>query len=125
MSLRFLNIDLELETKRKPDRLLRDLGTRVNVLLHGPSGKRGLLFTSLETAASRRTPATAMREFARLVSALSDAGKKEWAGAVQRTFDIGFQVSEEEQYLSLALDPEVMETAVRLGATIAITFYRV
>lgn len=124
MTIRFLNIDLELVTKRKPVRLLRDLGDGVCLLHQGPAEEKGLWRTSLETARSRKKPATAMREFARMLASLSPEGRRDWEGAVRRTFDIGVEASEDDERLALAIDPEVLETAVRLGAAIAITVYR-
>jgi hypothetical protein len=122
MAGRFLNVDLEIESSADLSVLVRDLGDSVMVLHHGP-GKRAKNFLCLESSRSQRNADAAIRALATALSRLSEPGRHAWNMAEHKVFDIGYEVEPNHPPTTVQLRQETLAQIVKLGATLAITWY--
>ena len=119
----FLNVDLELESASNLDLIATEMGNRVLVLHSGklPNPKRN--FLALEAARSYKSPDTTIHALGAIVESLSPAAKGIWDLARKR-FDVGFESPPHEKLSRFALRPATLERIARLGASLAVTYYR-
>jgi hypothetical protein len=132
MKPQFLNVDLEIVSRKKLDVLVRELGERVFVLYSGPAarvkrGKRVQHLLAMEIAAAgvmrSRTPDRIIHALCDVIEELSPASRRLWDGAA-RVFDIGYELRPAGKKLfQLTLKPDTVERVAALGATIAVTCY--
>jgi hypothetical protein len=118
---RFLNIDLEILSARKPEHLLAGLGDRIALLVSrsAPDGH----FTAVEIAGHCTTPLLTMREYTRMLSALSGDGRREWEEASRRVFNFGYETEKTPAEVEIDLPSEVLAAVLDLGGSIEVTVY--
>lgn len=121
MSMRFLNVDLEIVTAREPVELLRELGDRV-ILLYSGGNPEGYL-TCLDLSDFQETPHEIVERFAKLLAKLTPTARKEWDNAKAKRFDIGFETEAASTPVQYTLDAGSMKKIVECGASLAITVY--
>jgi hypothetical protein len=119
--LKFCNVDLEMVFAKEPKVLLRELGRKVMVLYSGahPKGHFVALEVSLLTKDAHQT----MRRWLKLLGALSPAARREFEKASSRVFDLGFEVSTEQQPVQIELPKEQLAELAKLGASYVVTLY--
>jgi len=125
MAVRFINVDLDLESKSPLDYLCLELssGKDVHHLHCGPNG-RGYSAT-LECANGGETceAKSVIHRFCEAIEALDERAKGEWNAAHLRTFDIGYEVSGSDQRWNTQLRHATLTRVAALGASIAFTVY--
>jgi len=119
----FLNVDLDIESAT-PLRALADaFGERVFVLFSGRRNGRHALFVEITRA--RKGPDGIINAFCALIEGLPPENRKQWDAACRKEFDIGFEARFASQRANrFALRAGTLQRATRLGAGIAVTFYR-
>jgi hypothetical protein len=132
MKPQFLNVDLEIVSRKKLDVLVRELGERVFVLYSGPAprvkrGKRVQHLLTMEIAGGSvmrsRTPDRIIHALCDVIEKLPPVSRRLWDGA-ERVFDIGYELRPEgKELFQLTLKPDTVERVAALGATIAVTSY--
>lgn len=122
MKPEFLNVDLEIVTKRDPSPLARALDGKVHVLHCGPFKGRSH-FLALEIFSARPSVEKLLSQFCTLIESLPPDAWQIWKEARRRTFDIGFQSGEARPPLAIRIEPATLNRVAKLGATIAITVY--
>lgn len=118
----FLNVDLEIFSKRDLQPLMNSLGEKVLILY---SAREGRTYRAhLELAGTRRTPDATIRAFCALIERLPKAAHYSWNQAKRRDFNIGVEVGTSlRQPHEFALLTETLKAVHRLGARIAFTVY--
>jgi hypothetical protein len=118
----FLNVDLEIESASKLDSLAAAMGQRVLVLHSGPGSKRRHLL-ALETSHEHKGPDATIHALCRIVERLPPAARRIW-NAARKEFDVGYELRPSERWSRFALRPDTLERMARLGARLAVTYYR-
>ena len=117
----FLNVDLEIWSASKLDGLSAEMGERVSVHHCGPAPKRHLL--AVANSRSYKNPDLAIHALCKVVESLSPTGRRTWAAA-RKTFDVGYELRPSERSSHFSLRPDTLLRISRLGATLAVTYYR-
>ena len=118
----FLNIDLEIFSKRDLQPLINALGEKVLILY---SAREGRTYRAhLELARTTRTPDATIRAFCALIERLPKAPRYLWNQAKRRDFNIGVEAGTSRQPREFAVSTETLEATHRLSARIAFTVYR-
>jgi hypothetical protein len=127
MAVRFINVDLDLESKGPLDYLCLELsrGKDVHHMHCGPNG-RGYSAT-LECANGGETceAESVIHRFCEVVESLNERAMGEWKAAHLRTFDIGYEVSGSDLRWKTELRQATLTRVVALGACIVFTVYPV
>jgi hypothetical protein len=119
----FLNVDLDVESRRDLGPILSALGETVVVLYSGSEGRLHRVSLELFGFARYTTPETCIARFARLVKRLPTGAQRLWKGATLRRFDIGFQGGTAEATYTTRITANTLRRAAEIGAEIAITIY--
>lgn len=118
----FLNVDLEIFSKRDLQPLINALGQKVLVLY---SAREERTYRAhLELARTTKTPDATINAFCALIERLPEAARYLWNQAKRRDFNIGVEAgTSSRQPREFALSTETLKAAHRLGARIAFTVY--
>ncbi|MEY4485279.1 MAG: hypothetical protein RL693_2731 [Verrucomicrobiota bacterium] len=122
-TLKFLNVDLDIESLKNLRPLADELGEKVVVLHQGPAKQRGYIL-ALESSKSRRTPDSAIRALCSAVARLSESSQEIWSAAHRKVFDIGYEMKTGGGVSQFELRPETVKLIASVGATVGITFYK-
>jgi hypothetical protein len=120
-ALRFLNVDLEIESRRSPTPLVAALERSTVVL--ASFRRRGYHVVTLELVRSPNSAAAAMRSFVRLVRQLPPTARSIWRASRRRDFDAGFELLAGRHVVSLQVPPEVAQQVATVGGRIVFTLY--
>jgi hypothetical protein len=115
----FRNVDLEIESDTKLNALAAALSKKLVVLYAGPAKKGHLL--NLECFRSHRSPEATIHDLCSVVERLSAEGKRLWATARRKEFDIGF--NDRPTGARFTLRNDTIRRVAGLNATLAVTFY--
>ena len=118
---RFLNVDLDIFSKRDLQPLLDALGEKATVLYSG-CVKRTYR-AHIELAKVTKTADATIRDFCDLIEALRKAERNLWNQAKQRDFNIGVQAGMSPRSCEFVLPVETLKSAHNLGARIVFTVY--
>ena len=117
----FLNVDLDIYSRRDLEPLVKRFGTKVIVLFVGK--ERGKYSAHLEIARNCTTPDSTIRAFCRLVNDLREPERKIWDAAVVRSFTIGVQAEIGSPVRDFQVRQETVMSVSEIGAEIVLTVY--
>jgi hypothetical protein len=118
--MKFLNIDLEITSRRRPTALLADFADRVLVLHDGKVA--GGYFTAVELSSCPKTESKVLARILSLLAGLTKNGKEELAKARVKRIDIGYSKAKGERF-EHAFSPAILREVADLGCELAITIY--
>ena len=118
---RFLNVDLDIFSKRDLHPLLNAFGKKVSVLYSGRD--RRTYRAHIELARIPRTADFTIRGFCSMIEALPKAERDLWIQAKRRDFNIGVQAGMSPHSTLFVLPVETLKAAHKLGARIVFTVY--
>ena len=118
---RFLNVDLDIHSKRDLRPLVDRLGRKVISLYVGR--ERGKYSAHLEVAKHTKTVDAAIRAFCALIEDLPKPVRSLWDTATVRSFCIGIQAGEQPYSCDFAIRPGTIRAISELGSQIVLTVY--
>ena len=118
----FLNVDLEIESTVRLDKLVAELGKRVLVLHFGPGPRGKRHFVSLEVHGQYKNPDATIHAFCNIIEKLTRSGRKIWKAA-EKEFNVGFELRSSERISEFSLQPKTLKRISQLGAGLAVTYY--
>ena len=123
MEVRFLNVDLEIESSEDLQPLIDDLGENVSVLHHGDNGS-GFNFVSFEVKPSgERDVDGIISSFCLYIENLSPEAKLIWDKCYSKKFDAGFQSGDFPRSYQTEIRADTINRISGIGASIVITVY--
>jgi len=123
MATEFLNVDLDLESKKSLQPLLSELGEQVHVLYDGPSENDSNLVALEVYEGDDEDPDSIINAFCQLIEKLSPKGKAAWKACSMRRFDIGFESGVSGRPLCVDLDCKTLQRVADLSGSIGVTIY--
>jgi hypothetical protein len=120
---RFLNVDLDIFSTVRLNKIVKAFGENVTVLY---CGRWGDLFSAhVETFDSgwRANPTSVIRQLVALVKALPPAERKLWDQAKSREFNIGIEAASRSPLYELRLSPRTLREVNSVNGTIIFTVY--
>jgi hypothetical protein len=123
----FLNVDLDLESKKPLDQLLAELGETVEILYNGPLDHVAH-YAALEINEGKdNDPDSIINAFCKRIERLSPASQAIWKKCTARRFDIGVlsSTTSRKEYKGLRLDlqPKTLGRVAALSAQVVFTIY--
>ena len=126
MAARFINVDLDVESKAPLDYFSAQManGTEVTILHCGENGERGFL-TRLECADGGDTcePDSVINRFCEYVENLDERAKAEWNTSYMKSFDLGFEFEGNTYVYQSPIRETTLSRLSSLGASLAISIY--
>ena len=117
--IKFLNIDLEIESKENIAPLVKEFEKHW-VVFHFSENK-GLYSASFETA--QMSTKEIINEYFKVIDSLNGAVLELWKNCLTRKFDIGFDSGHTPRSFSYELSKEVLNKIISIRGTINITIY--
>ena len=117
----FLNVDLDIYSKRDLQPLVKCFGRKVFALYIGR--EYGKFCVKLEVAKNVRTADAAMRTFCALIESLPKPERALWNAATVRNFSIGIQAGAHPNLCDFTIRPKTVEAVSRVGAQLVLTIY--
>jgi hypothetical protein len=117
----FLNVDLDIYSKRDLQSLIKRLGRKVIALYIGR--ERGKFCAHLEVAKNVRTADSAILAFCGLIEGLPKPERALWNAATVRSFSIGIQAGRQPSSCDFTIRPKTVGAVSLLGAQIVLTIY--
>jgi hypothetical protein len=117
----YLNVDLEIYSKRNLQPLAKGFGRKVFVLYVGREYRKFCL--KLEAAKNVKTADTAIKTFCDLIERLPEPQRALWNTATVRSFSIGIQAGTQPNPCDFTIRPKTVEAVFLVGAQIVLTIY--
>ena len=117
----YLNVDLDVWSRRPLESLVAALGRRVCTHYVGREGRRYGAHVSL--ARTSRSADTTARALARLIEKLPKAARRSWDTATAREFNIGIQAGVTPYAHEVRLSPATLAIISRLAGRVVVTTY--
>ena len=120
---RFLNVDLDIYSTTRLNKIVKAFGQKVTVLYCGRWGD--LFGARVETYDSvlRANPTTVIRQLVALVKALPPAERRIWDQAKAREFNIGIEAASRSPLYELRLSPKTLREVNSVNGTVIFTVY--
>jgi hypothetical protein len=115
----FLNVDLDIKSRVDPHVMIDAWNGR---MLPQRIPLPGRHWVRLMLATQPKSPADAIRRYAKLVRALPPRARAVWTQA-SKELDIGVQAGFEHRSAEWVLDPSVVEAIAAMGARVRFTVY--
>lgn len=115
----FLNIDLEVWSRRRLDALVEGFGE--SNLYVGPMGR--LQLATFEALRASSNPDVVARALVSRARKLSGEAKKLWEGAVRRDFNVGIQGGLGPRTTEVMLSRASLRAIFEIGGSVVITVY--
>jgi hypothetical protein len=117
----FLNVDLDIHSKRDLQQLVEHLRPKVIVLFVGKVRRK--YEAHLEVAGATKTPDQTIRALCRLIGNLPKAERKIWDAAAVRSFSIGVQAVIGSSVQDFKVRQETVTAVSEIGGEIVLTVY--
>ena len=119
----FLNVDLEVYSRRPLDPFAAALEETARVLFLGKQGNRYLAAVELAGSGWRKRPDPIVMGLIRLIKGLPERARILWNTASERRFDIGCDSPCGSHAFALALKPATVAAIAEVNGTIGMTIY--
>lgn len=123
MHVRYLNTDLEIESKNDLSKIVQEFGEDVVVLYCGEM--RGYRHASFEIPGNTAGADETLNQFCTLVEGLSKEAREIWEGCSSRVIDVGYESGTSPQNFRSEIRASTIQRVAAIGASIAITIYSV
>jgi hypothetical protein len=123
--IRYLNVDLEIESKEDLTLLIKEFGENVILLYHEKLQEYDHASFEISTEASTNEddPDTVIVCFCNLIEQLPNEAKILWERCSIRKFDIGYESGESPQSYRSTIRASTIQRVSKIGAGIVITIY--
>ena len=117
----FLNVDLDIYSKRDLQPLVKCLGRKVVPLYVGREG--GSYSARLEVAKQRKTADSTIREFCVLIEHLPKPERALWDSATIRSFNVGIQAGTQPHSSEIFIRPATVRAIAAVYSQVVFTIY--
>ena len=123
MDTRYLNTDLEIESKSDLSAIVQEFGGDVIVLHHGETRGYQLASFEIESGATSAGADAIINTFCDLVENFSKEAREIWDGCCSRVFDVGYEGGSSPHSFRSEIRASTIQRVAAIGASIVITIY--
>lgn len=121
MHVRYLNADLEIESKNDLSKIVQEFDEDVSVLYCGEV--RGYQLASFEIPGNTAGADETINQFCALVEGLTKEAREIWDGCCSRVIDIGYESGTTPRNFRTEIRASTIQRVAAIGASIVITIY--
>ena len=122
MEIRYLNTDLDIESKSDLSRIVEEFGEDV-IVLHHEEMREGYQHASFEISGSSTDADGVINYFCLLVEELPKEVREIWDGCVSRVFDLGYESGSSPQNFRSEIRASTIQRVAGISASVVITIY--
>ena len=120
-NVRYLNVDLLINSKESLTPIIESFGEDVVALYNGKWGEH--YRANFEIGGSHAAANEDISYFCTVVDSLEGKAKELWDNAFSKEFDIGFESGCGKESYSTVINASIIKRAANIGAAINITIY--
>lgn len=121
MGVKYLNTDLEIESKSDLSKIVEEFGEDVSVLYHGEM--KGYQHACFEIAGTSAGADEVINSFCSLVEQLPKEVREIWDGCCSRVLDVGYESGTAPPNFRSEIRASTIQRVAEIGAGIMITIY--
>lgn len=121
MNVKYLNTDLEIESKSDLSKIVEEFGE--DVLLHYHGEISGYQHASCSIAGGSEDADATINSLCTLIEQLPGDVREIWDGCCSRIFDIGYESGKAPQTFRSEIRAATIQRVAKLGASVVITIY--
>ena len=121
MHVRYLNTDLEIESKDDLSKIVEEFGEDVSVLYCGEV--RGYQLASFEIPGNTAGADETIDHFCALVEGLTKEAREVWDGCCSRVIDVGYESGTSPRNFRSEIRASTIQRVAAIDASIVITIY--
>ena len=121
MDVRYLNTDLEIESKNDLTKIVQDFGEDVVVLYCGEM--RSYQHASFEISANTAGADETINHLCALVEGLGKEAREIWESCCSKVIDVGYESGTSPQNFRSEIRASTIQRVAAIGASIVITIY--
>ena len=121
MDIKYLNTDLEIESKSDLSEIVKQFGE--DVLLHHHGEIRGYQHASFSIAGGSTDADATIDFFCLLVEQLPKHVREIWDGCCSRILDIGYESGTSPQNFRSEIRAATIQRVAKIGASLVVTIY--
>lgn len=124
MSLRFVNVDLDILSKNQLEGIVAKFKDNDHEPLHYGDSERGWIATfEVSCGGNDGNPDSVINRFIEIIERFDPKAKKEWDDAHTKVFDIGYEVTGEYCRFREELKTKTISLISQYGASAVFTVY--
>lgn len=121
MNIKFLNVDLDIQSKQDISLILNELGTNIFVLHRGQ--QENYYFACLEIDRDAPNADMTINIFCDLIENFSEETSKIWNSCYYKVFDLGYESGIQPNYFTSNISSTTIKRIASIGASLNITIY--
>ena len=119
IEIRFLNIDLDIESTKDISQIVKEFSGRLSVMRN--EQKEGLYIASFETGYEEENKI--IEEYVSLIENLSQEAREIWNNCSKREFDFGYDSGIKPYDFHSKISEKSIELLAKVGGSVTITIY--
>ena len=123
MNIKFLNVDLDIESKQDISLMLKELGENILILHHEQN--ENFYFARLEIDRDVFNADKTINYFCDLIENLSENSRITWGGCISKIFDIGYESGKQQNNFTSKINSRTVKRIAKIGASLNITIYSI
>ena len=121
MNIKFLNVDLDIQSSQDISLMLKELGENIFVLHH--EQQENYYLARLEINIDAPNADETINCFCDLIENLSKDSRKIWDDCFSKTFDIGYESGNKPNYFTSKINSITIKRIANIDAGLNITIY--
>ena len=121
MNIKFLNVDLDIQSSQDISLMLKELGEKIFILHH--EQQENYYFARLEINIDAPNADETINYFCDLIENLSEDSQNIWDACFSKVFDIGYESGNQPNYFTSKINPVTVKRIANIDAGLNITIY--
>ena len=121
MNIKFLNVDLDIESQQDISLIMKELKENVCILHH--EKQQDYYFARLEIDRDVANVDRTINYFCDLIDNFSEEARKTWDSCCTRIFDIGYESGIKPNYFTSKINYTTIQRLASIDASINVTIY--
>ena len=117
--IRFLNIDLDIESTRDISLIVQEFSGRLSVMRN--EKKEGLYIASFETEYVGENEI--IEEYVSLIESLSPEAREIWNNCIKKEFDFGYDSGDKPDDFHSKISEKSIKSLAKVGGSVTVTIY--
>ena len=117
--IRFLNIDLDIESTKDISPIVQEFSDRLSVMRN--EQKEGLYIASFETGYVEENKI--IEEYVSLIESLSPEAREIWNNCTKREFDFGYVSGNKTNDFHSKISKKSIKSLTKVGGSVTVTIY--
>jgi hypothetical protein len=117
--IKFLNIDLDIESQDDISLVVKEFSNRLTVMRNNHD--EGIYYASFETGYTEENEI--IKEYVNVIEGLSLEARETWNNCLKREFDFGYESGDRPNDFHSKISAKSIEILAKVGGSVTVTIY--